>query len=64
MRCVIGIWLISLTLAEQADNEVHGPNQLEWMDRLNNELDNFRDGAQLVFILWANRRLVFNCSLP
>ena len=31
-----------LDLAEQADKEAHGPNQVEWMDRLDLELDNFR----------------------
>ncbi|MFN8382654.1 MAG: tetratricopeptide repeat protein [Anaerolineales bacterium] len=31
-----------LDLAEQADKEAHGPSQIEWMDRLENELDNFR----------------------
>ncbi|MEO8355458.1 MAG: tetratricopeptide repeat protein [Chloroflexota bacterium] len=31
-----------LDLAEQADSEIHGPNQVEWTDRLEKELDNFR----------------------
>ncbi len=31
-----------LALAEQADKEAHGPDQIAWMDRLENELDNFR----------------------
>lgn len=31
-----------LDLAEQADKEAHGPSQIEWMDRMDNELDNFR----------------------
>lgn len=31
-----------LDLAQQADKEAHGPSQIEWMDRLENELDNFR----------------------
>jgi predicted ATPase/transcriptional regulator with XRE-family HTH domain len=31
-----------LDFAEQADQEIHGPNQLEWIDRVENELDNFR----------------------
>lgn len=31
-----------LDLAEQGDKEAHGPNQIEWMDLLENELDNFR----------------------
>ena len=31
-----------LDLAEQADKEAHGPSQIEWMDRMENELDNFR----------------------
>jgi len=31
-----------LDLAEQADKEIHGPNQSEWMDRLEKEIDNFR----------------------
>jgi predicted ATPase/DNA-binding SARP family transcriptional activator len=31
-----------LDLAEQADKEIHGPNQNEWMDRLEKEIDNFR----------------------
>jgi predicted ATPase len=31
-----------LDLAERGDHKAHGPNQIEWMDRLNDELDNFR----------------------
>jgi len=31
-----------LHLAEQADKEAHGPNQIEWMDLLTRELDNYR----------------------
>ncbi len=31
-----------LELAEQADQEIHGPNQVRWMDRLESEHDNFR----------------------
>ncbi|HLD93142.1 MAG TPA: tetratricopeptide repeat protein, partial [Anaerolineales bacterium] len=31
-----------MDLAEQADKEIHGPNQIEWMDRLEREIDNFR----------------------
>ena len=31
-----------LQFAEQADKEAHGPDQIEWMDRLTKELDNFR----------------------
>ncbi len=31
-----------LDLAEQADKEAHGPLQIVWMDRMENELDNFR----------------------
>lgn len=31
-----------LALAEQADKEIHGPNQIEWMNRLEAEHDNFR----------------------
>src|SRR6185436_19189659 len=31
-----------LDLAEQADREIHGPAQVEWMDRLGMELDNVR----------------------
>ncbi|MGZ9222732.1 MAG: tetratricopeptide repeat protein [Anaerolineales bacterium] len=31
-----------LELAEQADQEIHGPAQVAWMDRLDTELDNFR----------------------
>lgn len=31
-----------LELAEQADAQAHGPDQVKWMDRLNNELNNFR----------------------
>jgi predicted ATPase/class 3 adenylate cyclase len=31
-----------LALAEEADQHIHGPAQLVWMDRLNIELDNFR----------------------
>jgi predicted ATPase/class 3 adenylate cyclase len=30
-----------LDLAEQADKEIHGPNQIEWMDRLEKDHDNF-----------------------
>lgn len=35
-----------LRLAGMAALEVHGPRQLEWMDRLNNELDNFRTALE------------------
>jgi non-specific serine/threonine protein kinase len=31
-----------LHLAEGADKEIHGPDQVEWMDRLEKEIDNFR----------------------
>ncbi len=31
-----------INLAEETDKEAHGPNQIEWMDRLTRELDNFR----------------------
>ena len=31
-----------LDLAGQTDKEIHGPNQLEWINRAENELDNFR----------------------
>ena len=31
-----------LDLAEQADKEAHGPDQIKWMDLLENELDNLR----------------------
>jgi predicted ATPase/class 3 adenylate cyclase len=31
-----------LDLAEKADQEVHGPNQVEWMDHLDMEHENFR----------------------
>ncbi len=31
-----------LDLAEQADKEAHGPDQIQWMDILENEFDNFR----------------------
>lgn len=31
-----------LDLAEQADKEIHGPDQVEWMDWLETEHDNFR----------------------
>jgi tetratricopeptide (TPR) repeat protein len=31
-----------LDLAEQADQQIHGPDQVEWLDRLEKELDNFR----------------------
>jgi non-specific serine/threonine protein kinase len=31
-----------LELAEQADKEIHGPDQVKWMDRLEKEIDNFR----------------------
>jgi predicted ATPase/DNA-binding XRE family transcriptional regulator len=37
-------WHLSyfLDLAEKADKEIHGPNQIEWMDWLETEHDNFR----------------------
>ena len=38
-----------LHLAEQADKEAHGPDQIEWMDRLTNELDNFRAALNWCF---------------
>jgi len=31
-----------LDFAEQAEVEIHGPDQVEWMDRLEKEYDNFR----------------------
>lgn len=31
-----------LDLAEHADNEIHGPRQVEWLDRLETEHDNYR----------------------
>jgi predicted ATPase/DNA-binding XRE family transcriptional regulator len=31
-----------LELAERADREIHGPNQVEWLDRLEAEHDNYR----------------------
>ena len=31
-----------LEMAEEADQHVHGPNQREWMDRLDRDLHNFR----------------------
>jgi tetratricopeptide (TPR) repeat protein len=31
-----------LGFAEQADQEIHGPDQTEWMDRVESEHDNFR----------------------
>ena len=31
-----------LDLAEEADKEMHGPRQVEWVDRLESEHDNFR----------------------
>lgn len=31
-----------LDLAEQADKEIHGPRQVEWLDRLEAEHDNYR----------------------
>jgi predicted ATPase/transcriptional regulator with XRE-family HTH domain len=31
-----------LELAERADKEIHGPNQVEWLDRLEAEHDNYR----------------------
>jgi len=34
--------LYFFALAEQADKEIHGPNQIEWMDRIEAEHDNFR----------------------
>ncbi len=38
-----------LALAKQADKEAHGPNQIEWMDRLTLELDNFRAALNWCF---------------
>nr|MDQ3006008.1 tetratricopeptide repeat protein [Chloroflexota bacterium] len=31
-----------LDLAKQADNEIHGPHQVEWLDRLETEHNNYR----------------------
>jgi predicted ATPase len=38
-----------LNLAKQADKETHGPDQIEWMDRLTLELDNFRAALNWCF---------------
>jgi predicted ATPase/DNA-binding XRE family transcriptional regulator len=38
-----------LHLAEQADKESHGPDQIKWMDHLTNELDNFRAALNWCF---------------
>ena len=38
----IGTRIFFLALAEQVDKEVHGPAQVEWIDRLEVERDNFR----------------------
>ncbi len=38
-----------LQFAEQADKEAHGPDQIEWMDRLTKELDNFRAALNWCF---------------
>jgi tetratricopeptide (TPR) repeat protein len=38
-----------LDLAEQADQEIHGPNQIAWMDRLEEEHDNFRAALDWCF---------------
>lgn len=35
-----------LEMAEEADQHMHGPNQREWMDRLDRELDNFRSALE------------------
>jgi predicted ATPase len=31
-----------VSLAERGNIQIHGPDQIEWMDRLENEVDNFR----------------------
>ncbi len=38
-----------LALAKRADKEAHGPNQIEWMDHLALELDNFRAALNWCF---------------
>jgi tetratricopeptide (TPR) repeat protein len=38
-----------LAFAEKADKEAHGANQIEWMDRLTLELDNFRTALNWCF---------------
>jgi tetratricopeptide (TPR) repeat protein len=35
-----------LALAEQADTEIHGPRQLEWVNTLETEFDNFRTALE------------------
>jgi predicted ATPase len=42
-----------LALAEQADQQIHGPQQLEWINRLEAERDNFR--AAFEWSLSTNR---------
>jgi predicted ATPase/transcriptional regulator with XRE-family HTH domain len=41
-----------LKLAEEADQHVHGPDQVEWMDRLDVEFDNLRAALDW----WLSRR--------
>lgn len=38
-----------LDLAEQAEKEIHGPDQVDWMDRLEEEHDNFRAALDWCF---------------
>ena len=36
-----------LNLAERGNKRIHGPNQIEWMDRLEKEVDNYRAALDL-----------------
>jgi non-specific serine/threonine protein kinase len=35
-----------MTLAEKADSAIHGPDQIEWINRVQTDLDNFRAALQ------------------